>query len=82
MYERFPIQSDVASDFCGSFGVKQHSLFPPFNLPAQRDLSGNYASVSLLFYGNSSIGVRSGDRCAGGRVIMSPDNPAIKLDGG
>jgi len=28
MYERFPIQSHIASDFCGSFGVKQHSLFP------------------------------------------------------
>jgi hypothetical protein len=32
MYERFLIQSHVASDFCGSFRVKQRSLFPPFNL--------------------------------------------------
>jgi len=34
VYERFLTQSYVASDFCGSFGVKTASLFPPFDLPA------------------------------------------------
>ena len=34
LVEIFLARSHVASDFCGSFGVKQHSLFPPFNLPA------------------------------------------------
>jgi hypothetical protein len=32
MYERFLVQSDIASGFCNSFRVKQHSLFAPFDL--------------------------------------------------
>ena len=84
MYERFLIQSHVASDFCGSFGVKQHFLFPPFNLPAQRDLSGNHASVKPTFlrkfkcWGRGRGSVGGGDRCAWRLMIMSP---AIELGG-
>jgi len=48
----------------------------PFNLPAQRDFSGNHASVSLSIGGP----LGSGDRCAGGRVIMSPDTPRHRTD--
>ena len=70
MCERFLIQSYVALDFCDSFRVKQHSLFPPFDLPAYSDLSSNHASVSLSFLRKFSTRVPLGneDRCTGGRV--------------
>jgi hypothetical protein len=47
-------QSHVASDFCGSFEAKQHSLFPLFNLLERLERQSHF---SKLFCGNSSIGV-------------------------
>ena len=53
IYERFHIQSHVASDFCGSFRVKQHSLFPPFDLP--RETLVVVQNFGMLYHGRGQI---------------------------
>ena len=62
------VQSDMASDYCGSFKVKQQSLFflsIYLRTHLYRDSSGNHASASLTFPRNTSF------RCS---FLRSPES--------